>query len=1113
MASNTELGNLPLDGMRPILSFLDLTSLVKLFATFDRKIQRLLSAPGAFTYLRILPIVTVPRAPLRYFLMSVNNVSHLEFANGVKWAAPTLSLLKTLNPCYLHLSPGFLHESVHALLMDLQSSPNDEHLRSLAKNMTDSLLPDFAQLTPRLESLLLPTIGLIANTQRAFPLETLKTLSLPPSLTSLESDFFDVPIDLSSLPPTLRSLSLPPPQNLDFATLFRRFQVLQRLTLLQRITNDPIEVCSSPPLSTFESITLIEAIPKSLLFLIIEADVELICALLRHPNALRNSTIAELGLINILNANINPDIEDPSHPDHKTIDLAAALPLTLKAFSFLVPSIYVHRFTSAPTSLESLEFVVTSWAKTSLRNYYPHKFLMSATNLQSLTLSLDCLIGPSLASLEDANPTKGGKSVEENDDDDDEEEEEEESVAIHVDTQASLLPLNALPPSLKKLRLHRAGPLTLAGINALLSTLTSLSLPRMPLHLLAAFRMRLPDCKLRILKPILLLTSEDGLFLRQQFSEHFAPVLDPNAFAEALNRYCGIHKLKLSVKVEVPSDLDMSGRDGIKPNLETKTFFYRMRTLASGPVAFKPHELILSKFLKQLCPEATTFDANLDFQDNIFHSLRLPITMTRLDLHNSLAFFLPSNLPKTLTWISARSTCSMIAHGDMLHTVPWPCRLKVLDTPKWTWPGHSIGYLRDLEVFKAKFEQVADYNVVELLTNAVSRKTRLNMKIGIVYDVSGSLVPDDEVDGVKDIDWKKMCSITEKVLKRLMASPMPACKPDDIGYNADAEEIPDDTIGRVLSSLKPAHTYQIHTPICIPYSATSANLSVKREWILVSNLSRSPEDKNNHLKKQYPSRDALNFDEGDQRINLFNHPSMSVESCPLVRLTLGNCEISEHLFKALPASLRFLRLCHTLSSEFKMSDVPLPPQLQIFILETTTPACVFFAALPPSLRHLALLACPLNDSKNRFLGSGIPKLPNLKTILFGHVHEDVLHHLNDMVSRSPLARFEAQKIIYQPRRGPPDSELKGLALVEKTLPLLKIVSKVDVGPLLSEPISPEIYIAPAPPPKFGFGVAGLATKSAETLSPPITFTPPEDASSSQRPAAAPRKKPVRVPRR
>lgn len=142
--------------MREILAYLDLDSVLELFATFDASISRFMASPGAFQYLRLPPINFRTYGKLKYLLKHIRNVSHLRIDKEVAWSPMTLGLLSTLNPLSLSLGSGFLHESSYKLLQDYIAQPDNPQLSSLAKNLCWDITPNLALLTPRLTSLEMP---------------------------------------------------------------------------------------------------------------------------------------------------------------------------------------------------------------------------------------------------------------------------------------------------------------------------------------------------------------------------------------------------------------------------------------------------------------------------------------------------------------------------------------------------------------------------------------------------------------------------------------------------------------------------------------------------------------------------------------------------------------------------------------------------------------------------------------------------------------------------------------------------------------------------------------------------------------------------------------------
>ena len=222
-----QLNTLPVDGIRPILFYAHVDDLTRLFCTFDRRIMKAMSFPGALPYLRLKPAtIGVPRAPLRYFVSCVRNVTHLSLVR-VKWAPRSLSLLLALNPIRLDIDDEMLHESALTLLADVAKDPSNAELRSQALFLETTGLPNFSCLTTRLETLKFKNV-VSTNVARLC-----RTKSLPPTITSLQGDMI---YDMTSFPIGLRSLSL---GNTTVA-LKEVFAACSRLESLELVGNDTV---------------------------------------------------------------------------------------------------------------------------------------------------------------------------------------------------------------------------------------------------------------------------------------------------------------------------------------------------------------------------------------------------------------------------------------------------------------------------------------------------------------------------------------------------------------------------------------------------------------------------------------------------------------------------------------------------------------------------------------------------------------------------------------------------------------------------------------------------------------------------------------------------------
>lgn len=118
-----ELGNLPLEGIRPIISILDLASLVQLHATNDPRIRKLLSRPGALYNLNVRSIPNISDELIMRFLTTIKDVKHLSIAKETDSSLVRPALLQTLNPqsIELHCSSTTFSESATTKFTPLPS--------------------------------------------------------------------------------------------------------------------------------------------------------------------------------------------------------------------------------------------------------------------------------------------------------------------------------------------------------------------------------------------------------------------------------------------------------------------------------------------------------------------------------------------------------------------------------------------------------------------------------------------------------------------------------------------------------------------------------------------------------------------------------------------------------------------------------------------------------------------------------------------------------------------------------------------------------------------------------------------------------------------------------
>lgn len=223
----TTLNTLPLAGLQPILAYLDLTSLTRLFSTFDLRLQRLLTSPNVTDCQVIAFAGDVPKGALRYFLRSIRNVRRLLFNNAVNSEDPTLPLLMTLNPVELGFRGGLYHPSPS---QSLQSRPEAQESVAVSEYFTKTDFPKLSLLTPRLTQLIVDCTSLSSF----FNLSIAEAeLSFPSTLTSIQTSVSDsvLPTFLGALPRTMHSITLTRESIVAAKLPFDSFPHLQTLTL------------------------------------------------------------------------------------------------------------------------------------------------------------------------------------------------------------------------------------------------------------------------------------------------------------------------------------------------------------------------------------------------------------------------------------------------------------------------------------------------------------------------------------------------------------------------------------------------------------------------------------------------------------------------------------------------------------------------------------------------------------------------------------------------------------------------------------------------------------------------------------------------------------------
>lgn len=259
------LSGLPIDGARVIYALLDVDSLMNLFATNDRSIQKQLSFPGMFHTLTIPPVDSV-RAPLLHrFLRSARHITRLDLQMNARIPVQLLPALTTLNPLELVLGENFLHPSTIGLLNWSECNPGFKPVSRLVADLSNNGFPVLARLTPRLQHVQVSLAFDYSGTHGArvdhlCAIGRMREIQYPPTLTSFyaHDKLTTAPSDwevLNFVPTGLKHLKAE--LRLDHSptateAIFTRFQSLESLWL----QGSSLKVSSARLPLTLTSLTL-----------------------------------------------------------------------------------------------------------------------------------------------------------------------------------------------------------------------------------------------------------------------------------------------------------------------------------------------------------------------------------------------------------------------------------------------------------------------------------------------------------------------------------------------------------------------------------------------------------------------------------------------------------------------------------------------------------------------------------------------------------------------------------------------------------------------------------------------------------------------------------------
>ena len=629
-------------------------------------------------------------------------------------------------------------------------------------------------------------------------------------------------------------------------------------------------------------------------------------------------------------------------------------------------------------------------------------------------------------------------------------------LSINADTEISAssshIYLATLPSSLKSIVADCQGfvmPYKATSITPKMAALTTLIAYRFRIDQLEMFRKQAPHCTVYLETYTIHTSSLIGII----FAESGMPPSEAfNVYAKAVTSLspsrgaCAKLRMRCACVQRLP---DGSTRPFVR------SAFIVGRHLWIDLTSMAEHDHTL-----HTCSHAESFEIHGLKPSNTF--LVPPHLMTRLDLSTLIGAVDLDSLPTTLTSLSSRAAANV--YKAKLQDRWSPACLTHLDTPYWQFQAAQLGNLRGLQVFNATIDDLADYNVIDFLTIAVTPKTRRNMRIGIICYVTGAVVPEDDIDGLKDVTWSSICASTLIFLKRALAAPMPSTSLEDTLSDGKGHALHDsidnfDTIGRVVMSLDISRDARSTTSVCIPSSATRVHLADQCHLNLFPNW--------RHIQpKAYGMRPEIKILSVSKQSSLFgiDGPSRS-QKLPLfprgdllTRMTLLDVSSRPLWVNQLPSSLRYLHLsCRSISDQD--FNVTFPPQLEVLILGASTAPdrpVVSFSGFPSTLRKLAILLdywIVSDPMPSHFV------LPDLNTVLFGDMIGSVLLGVWSRLSKSPLERFEVGIA-----SGITSTRLLDYGITTTSSIDLKELTDQDCDTPQPGPSRPKISISSPPPP-------------------------------------------------
>lgn len=1011
------LWNLPLDVMRPILGFLPIDAIVRLYATEHRLLQKLIAAPGALANSSIPADYRPQDYDYTAFLRAIRTIGHLEGRlNNIE----IFELLPILNPASLEIYADIKDKTIVENLKNFATSPQDATFQHKVRTLCWDGSPNLALLTRRLShlhmyrSLRVPSD--IVNLENLPPtvLEMLpRTIVFPPTLTHLElssTEDFVYAADYDILPTTLLHFVIhyEPMRNVKLGLIMDHLFALQTLDIkASSIDMTPTSSETSPPTGRLmgQAASNLQSFKLSTVSLNID-DLPLLLSKhqqLMHFELVLRETSSWMVATSFTNL----------------IDLSVILPPSLQSLS-----IHLHcRNTLAmqncglkgiPARLTCLTLVLHHEIGI---DFFASLALMSHLEELNITLNhstsdINAIIKQTSAKalMKHAGVSNNGSS----------------NLPPSLADECFLcgfIPSKIALRNLKKLRLDGVAmpEFSKEDIDVLPKSLRLFKVANIALDVIPQFHSVLPSCRLVVIQPIKFGCGKNGVYLVEKFAEEIWEdhVWHLTTFSQNITRFYDHYNAQIRVDFDNPfatpptpalSEIHEIVMDG----KATNAILLRSILCNSG-ILFSAMKNVHTLVIKDLVAPP---DARLPLQ-------YLP-SLTHLDLGRAHVRFEFSELPPNIVHVSSLLTAKSFSQWTTRPN-PYP-KLKVLDVPNYSAHAVDIALIdfKSLDKMRIRLICMPDYNVIPFLTTAVGPRLRGNMSVRLEVIATGSLLKDGSelLDGLEELSEEQLCRLTETQLRAELGRPFmdESAKRGygtDDGNGGSLQVVT--SIGDVVEHL------EIHgrCPLISVSSTSIKKISFKSSspYKLIPNLMHLPAHPSTGLRStepfQFSSLSSLNW---AYERNMFLEANFYIPLFPV----LSHCSTLTHLellqvddfrtfWHSLPNSLTFM----SVSSHRSMLPIcdSFPPALETLILETKESGVAsagYLAfrmdALPSTLRYLTILSEPFVLRDHQEEVSKVLNLPHLKTAYFRSPTEVTVLALRQILPVDTMETFKVEKI-------------------------------------------------------------------------------------------------------